>query len=327
MKTKFYFILILVVTNISLNFGQVKKAKIKGKVLKALIVDGQNNHDHWPKITVMMKRYLEETGKFKVDIQRSKYTWQGKEMLEKYPLPELGVTEALPKPKTDSSFRPKFKKYDVVIVNFGWNAAPWTAETQKDFEIYMANGGGLVVIHAANNSFPEWQAYNQMIGIGGWGNRNEKSGPYIYYDQEDHLTRDTTPGPAGSHGAQFEFKITHREEHPITAGMPKTWLHAKDELYDRLRGPGENMKILGTAFSPKTNRGNDRNEPMLMVLNYGKGRIFHSTMGHADYSVQCVGFISTLQRGTEWAGSNKVTIPIPADFPTADKVSSREWKD
>ena len=30
--------------------------------LKALILDGQNNHDVWPKSTVMMKQYLEESG-------------------------------------------------------------------------------------------------------------------------------------------------------------------------------------------------------------------------------------------------------------------------
>jgi hypothetical protein len=47
-------------------------------------------------------------------------------------------------------------------------------------------------------------------------------------------------------------------------------------------------------------------------------------MGHAEYSMQCVGFITTLQRGAEWAATGKVTLPIPSDFPTADKQSSRE---
>jgi len=44
--------------------------------LKALIVDGQNNHEVWPKSTIMMKQYLEETGLFEVEIGRTHYIWK-----------------------------------------------------------------------------------------------------------------------------------------------------------------------------------------------------------------------------------------------------------
>ena len=64
---------------------------------------------------------------------------------------------------------------------------------------------------------------------------------------------------------------------------------------------------------------------MLMTIDYGKGRIFHTTLGHIDYSMECVGFITTLQRGTEWAATGKVTQSIPDDFPTAVTSSSRKW--
>jgi uncharacterized protein len=304
-------------------FSQNKK---NNKILKVLIIDGQNNHDHWPKITYVMKQDLEETGKFSVDLKRTQYTWKGDEFLEKYKINKSENTESLQQAKTDAAFRPNFAAYDVVICNFGWNAAPWTAETQADFEQYMKKGGGLVVLHAANNSFPNWPAYNKMIALGGWGDRTEKDGPYIYYNQEGKLVRDTTAGRAGSHGAQHEFLITLRNtKHPITKGMPAKWLHTKDELYDRLRGPAENMDVLATAFSPKDNRGTDRHEPMMMTIKYGKGRIFHTALGHADYSVECVGFITCLLRGTQWAATGKVNIPIPADFPTETKVSYRKF--
>ncbi len=79
------------------------------------------------------------------------------------------------------------------------------------------------------------------------------------------------------------------EEHPITKGLPLHWLHAKDELYDRLRGPGTNMKILATAYADKKQGGTGRHEPMVMTIDYGKGRVFHTPMGHADYSMECVG--------------------------------------
>ncbi len=302
-------------------------AQTQPKIIKTLIVDGQNNHVQWPKITFMMKKIMEETGRFSVDVQRTKYTWEGAEFIASYPIEGLSKTESLKKPQMDSSFSPNFKKYDLVICNFGWNAAPWPEKTQKEFEKYIKKGGGLVVIHAADNSFPTWPAYNQMIGLGGWGDRTEKDGPYVYYNNEGQLIRDTSPGKGGSHGPQHEFTIEIRDtEHPITKGMPTKWLHTKDELYDRLRGPAENMKVLATTYSSKEMKGTDRHEPMLLTLNYGKGRIFHTPMGHIDYSVECVGFITCLLRGAEWAATGKVTFPIPEDFPTEAKTSSRVFK-
>lgn len=266
--------------------------------MKALIVDGQNNHKVWPATTKRMKSYLEETKLFAVD-----------------------VATAAPK-GTDPNFKPKFSDYDVVISNFGHGAAPWPEETQKAFEAYVSNGGGFVVVHAADNSFPEWPAYNEMIGLGGWGGRNEKSGPYVYTNAEGDVVRDTSKGKGGNHGAQWEFPVVVRDkDHPITKGMPVEWLHAKDELYDQLRGPAMNMEILATAESQVTHR----HEPMIFTVRYGKGRVFHTPMGHAEYSVECVGFIATLQRGTEWAATGKVTQEIPKDFPTADAVSSRPF--
>jgi type 1 glutamine amidotransferase len=162
-----------------------------------------------------------------------------------------------------------------------------------------------------------------MIGVGGWRGRNEKSGPKHYF-QDGKLVVDPSPGPAGSHGARLPFKIVNRiTDHPVTAGLPKEWMHVGDELYCNLRGPGENMTVLSTAFADPSNRGTNRDEPMLMVLSYGKGRIFHSVLGHDIAALNCVGFMATYQRGTEWAATGKVGQKVPADFPTADKVSTR----
>jgi type 1 glutamine amidotransferase len=271
-----------------------------GQKLKALIVDGQNNHKNWPQTTQMMKRYLEESGRFTVEVATT--APQG----------------------SDPKFKPEFKKYDVVVSNY--NGADWPKETQAAFTEYVKSGGGFTCIHAANNAFGDWPEYNAMIGLGGWGGRTEKSGPYVYLDAAGKLVRDESKGRGGNHGPQHPFQVIVRDgEHPITKGMPKAWMHVNDELYDQLRGPGENMQILATAYADPSKKGTGRHEPMILTVDYGKGRVFHTAMGHGNDSQECVGFITTLLRGCEWAATGNVTLPIPADFPTAEKTSQRKF--
>lgn len=268
--------------------------------LKALIVDGQSNHFDWPLQTRMVRRALEESGRFAVE-----------------------VATTLPKGADLSGFRPKFADYDVVVSVY--NGAPWPGRTRKDFEDYVNGGGGFVSVHMADNSFPQWKEYNRMIGLGGWYRRDERSGPYVYF-AEGKIVRDSSRGRGGSHGIEHPFPIDVRDpEHPIMKGLPRSWMHERDELYDRLRGPAENMTVLATAFSDTATGGSGRHEPMLMTIRYGEGRVFHTTLGHGAYSRECVGFIATLQRGAEWAATGRVTLPVPGDFPTADRIRIRPF--
>ena len=107
-------------------------------------------------------------------------------------------------------------------------------------------------------------------------------------------------------------------------GLPVEWLHAKDELYHGQRGPAASMNVLATAFAAKQTGGTDAHEPMVWWIPYGKGKVFTTVMGHAEYSMQCVGFQSIVNRGTEWAATGKVTIPVPAKFPTATATLSAD---
>lgn len=266
--------------------------------LKALIVDGQNNHE-WRETTPVLKRILEESGRFQVDVATSPA--KGGDM---------------------SSFHPDFSAYSVVVSNY--NGEDWPEDTKKAFERYVHGGGGFVVFHAADNSFPDWKEYNEMTGVGGWGDRTApKSGPRLRY-RGGKVVRDDSPGPCGHHGNKLPFDVTTRDaNNPIVKGLPPVWMHAPDELYDSLCGPALNVDVLATAHSEPDNRGTGENEPMLMTIRYGKGRVFHTTLGDDTDAMQCVGFIAILQRGAEWAATGKVTQKVPKDFPAADRVSLR----
>ena len=304
----------------------VSQAETRETKIKALIIDGQNNHAAWPKSTVMMKQYLEETGIFDVDVERTKFTWRGNREKKFLALAGVEMGEDLKQPRSDPDFTPSFKDYDVVISNFGFKAAPWPQETRTAFEEYMKSGGGFVTVHAADNSFGDWGEYNKVIGLGGWGGRKASSGVYVYYDDDGNLKRDDSSGKVGAHGPQHNIPITLRTEHPITKGLPDNWLSAKDECYAFLNGPAENMTVLATGKDASKQGKTNRHEPVLMVLKYGEGRVFHTTLGHETYSCEGVGFITTFIRGSQWAATGEVTLPVPDDFPTHEESKSRPFK-
>lgn len=277
--------------------------------LKALIVTGRMGPWHnWQVSSPILKQYLEETGLFKVDV-------------------------AKPAPGKDGvkNFHPSFADYNVVVIDYDDVDDPdWPEETKKAFADYVSSGGGVVIYHSSNNSFPKWKEYNEIIGIAGWGKRDANAGPWVYW-KDGETVFDNSPGLAGSHGPAHEFEVINRvSDHPVTKGLPEKWIHAKDELYGKLRGPAKNLTILATAYSDPKGQGTDVDEPVLFTVNYGKGRVFHTTMGHVHFkkpfspAIECVGFMTTFQRGTEWAATGNVTQKVPDDFPTETEVRTRK---
>ena len=260
--------------------------------LKALIITGQHNHD-WKASSAALEQILEDTGLFEVETIISP-----------------------PKDQSMDDFTLDFSAYQLVILNY--NGDEWPEPFKKAFLDYVRSGGGVVVYHATDNAFPEWKEYRQVIGLG-WG-KDEQAGPYLFW-KDGGTVRDSSPGIAGGHGPQHAFLVVNRDTtHPITRGLPEKWMHAPDELYALLRGPAENIHILSTAYSDPAQLGTGRDEPVLFTVAYGKGRIFHTVLGHLGensfpLSLECVGFIVTFQRGAEWAATGNVTQKVPGDFP------------
>lgn len=283
--------------------------------LKIMLLTGQSSKYHdWTKSSPLVKQQLEATGLFTVDVVTTPA--RGQDM---------------------SGFAPNFTPYAAVVVIY--EGDDWPAATREAFAAYVRNGGGLVSIHDTDNAFPNWPEWNEMIGVGGWGlkpdgsvgARDETWGPKLRW-RDGHQVLDTSPGKAG-HPPRHDFTVvTRAPDHPVMKGLPAAWLHADDEIYSQLRGPAKNVEILATAKADQTKfpKSSGEHEPMLMAIRYGSGRVFHTTLGHVSPNMEppfkailCVGHIVTLQRGTEWAASGRVTQAVPADFPTETQVSVR----
>lgn len=281
----------------ALGLAQVGSAQ--EKKVRVVLIDGQNNHN-WRATTPVMKEALEKSGRFTIDVSSN---MKKDDKNPGNPFPTV-------------PFPPDLSKYDVVLSNY--NGAPWPKEFNDALDTKLKEGKiGLVIVHAANNAFGGWKEYDLMIGMG-W--RGAKHGPRLKLDDDGKKVIVPAGEDQGSgHRYTGPFSIVVRDpNHPITKGMPREWMHNKDELYDNMRGPIENVHLLASAYS----KGTKTHEPMIWTVSYGKGRVFHTPMGHDANAMTCIGFLTTLARGTEWAATGAVTLPIPDNFPTADKVST-----
>src|SRR5688572_30240553 len=170
--------------------------------ISVMILDGESagSYHDWQRVTPVLRKMLDETGLFATTI-----------------------VSAPPAKGDVSAFMPDFAKHQVVVLNYDAPDERWSPTVKASFEQYVRNGGGLVVVHAADNAFPGWQAYNEMIGVGGWRGRREAAGPY-WFIKDGKLMSDASAGPAGSHGRRVPFQVTVRSQsHPITKGLPVVW--------------------------------------------------------------------------------------------------------
>ncbi|MFO1053750.1 MAG: family 16 glycoside hydrolase [Planctomycetota bacterium] len=236
--------------------------------IPVLLIGGQNNHDcEWT--TPELKRSLEETGRFEVTIT----TEPGKTLAD-----AKGI-----------------EKYAAFVLDY--NGARWGEEAETNFTAAVKAGKGVTIIHAANNAFPGWKEYEEIVGL---------------------LWRDGT-----GHGRFHPFDVHIVDvEHPITHGMADITGHP-DELYHRLvNTQGVPVRVLGVAHSDPATGGTGNDEPMIIVGSYGKGRVFHTPLGHVwrnapdtHVSHQDPQFRRLVARGTEWAATGACTLdPTPPNW-------------
>ncbi len=270
--------------------------------VKVLLIDGQNNHQ-WQLTTPYMKAVLDQTGQFVTTVSSA-------------------PAKDAPPAQWDA-WRPAFNDYGCVLLNY--NGQMWPEPVKQAFVDYVRAGGGVVVIHAANNPFYRWTDYERMVGLL-W--RGRPGGYSLYVGDDGKVVREE-PGQGrmmghGDWAGWYAWTMTVRDtEHPITAGMPLRWLHARDELYHGQRGPAENLHILLTAYSVPGGKhnGTGHNEPIVWWVSFGLGRVVTNVAGHDVNAMKCIGWRTLLARSCEWAATGKCSTPIPANFPTAEKTS------
>jgi len=182
-----------------------------------------------------------------------------------------------------------FKQYDAVVSN--WNAWPentrrWPAETESGLLKYIDEGGGFALFHAASAAFYDWEAYQKLVG--------------------------STWGDSTRHGKIAPFKVSIKDQyHPVTQGLADFWI--ADELWVN-SATQPDIHILAEALSDTANNGRGMMEPVVLMNTYGKGHIFHNILGHNVRAMKNTGWKTLMLRGTEWAATGEVTIPIPAQL-------------
>lgn len=281
-------------------FGQKEADKID-----VLIVDGFSNHD-WKQTTLIVKSILETSQLFHVSVSTS---------------PSEPGDEAW------ESWEPVFEDFDVVMLNCNNiqnKKIRWPGRVENALEDYLKSGGGLYVLHSANNAFADWSEYNLMLGLG-W--RSPEEGiALLVTDDGQVIEIPVGEGKKTYHGPRNDEVIYVLNEHPINNGFPKAWLTPNMELYKYARGPAKNLTVLSYAKEDETGM----NWPVEWTVAYGKGRVYNSSMGHLwkgetyPPSLRCVGFQTTVVRATEWLATGKTSYEVPLNFPTKSAVSLKE---
>lgn len=312
--------------------------------LSVLLLDGRNNHD-WVSTTDALRASLEHTGRFRVTVETAPEPGiPRKPRVPKSDDPEVlsryesfvKAYEAQAKSK-ESAFQerwqkwlPDFASHDLVLLNY--NGSDWPEPMRKAFVDYVKGGGGVVLVHAANNAFRNWEEFNEIIGMG-W--RPAPYGKAIKIDPKSGDPYWDKEAGNSSHGSKHPFQVTVRKEnHPIMRDLPKAWMHARDELYHDMRGPAKNMTILSSAWSDPEQRGSGKHEPITWEVSYGKGRVIVTSMGHlwkGDTemdSLYCAGFQNILARSCQYVATGEVTVAVSHKFPGESEPSiqpPREW--
>jgi len=165
-------------------------------------------------------------------------------------------------------------EFDEVFLHFkNYDPLKEGEKAKENLTNFVKQGKGLVVFHFACGAFEDWPGFAELAGKV-WDKKN-------------------THDPRGP----FTVEIVNRE-HPVTREMSD--FEADDELYFCLAGDRP-VDVLATARSKKT--GQDH--PMAFAFSFGRGRVFHTPLGHDVKAIQMPGVAELIRRGCAWAAGRE----------------------
>ena len=111
------------------------------------------------------------------------------------------------------------------------------------------------------------------------------------------------------HGKPDSVKVEiENQEHPITKGLSDFVIF--DELWINAE-QNKAFRVLGSAASDSVESKGIEKQPAIFISNYGKGKIFHTILGHDVRAMSNPNFRTLILRGTEWAATSKVKLTLP----------------
>ncbi len=251
--------------------------------LRVLILTGESDypsHD-WRSTTPFLRELLQNTGRFDVKVAEE--------------VRGLDARALAP--------------YDVLVLNY--NGPRWGETTERAVEEFVRNGKGMVAVHGVS--------YGSFFGMeerkGRWVYPEGNIGGWVAYP--DLLGATWKPDNIG-HAARHAFTVKWTDRsHPISKDLPESFT-ISDELYHRLDlRPG--VRVLATAYDDPKAGGTGSDEPMVWTVDFGKGRVVHTTLGHDTSAMYASGFQAVFTRSCEWAATGTVTMPPMPGDGTAQK--------
>jgi type 1 glutamine amidotransferase len=174
-------------------------------------------------------------------------------------------------------------------------------KTEQALSQFIKDGGGFVTFHASSSAFYTWPEFKKFSTAAWIMNK----------------TNHGKPSPV-------EVHITD-QKHPVTREM------AGFTIFDELWVDAEvnpDFKILGTATNAKLKEEDIAEQPVIMVSKYGKGNIFHTTLGHDARAMRNTGFKQVLLRGTEWAATGKVSQDLAQELNSQiESIPRYNWQE
>ena len=100
-----------------------------------------------------------------------------------------------------------------------------------------------------------------------------------------------------SHEKNRDLKVKNiAPDHPVMRGFPEEWLDPRDELYKNEK-LWEHFNPLAKAYGEDTKKDHF----VIWTNQYGKARVFGTTLGHGNHTMEDPVYLDLVTRGLLWA--------------------------